>query len=38
MSSFGGGSSSRYSHATIDKIRKNLHILQQNQNYKADKI
>ena len=32
---FRGGSSGEYSHATIEKIKKGLHILQQNQNLQS---
>ena len=38
MSIFGGGSSGQYSSATIEKMKKNLYILQQNQNLQNRQI
>ena len=38
MSIFEGGSSGRYSQATTDKIKKNIQILQQNQNLQVNKL
>ena len=35
MSIFGGGNSGTYSQATIEKINRNFHILQQNQNFQS---
>ena len=38
MSIFGDGSSGRYNHIAIDKIKKNFHNLQQNQNLQSRQI
>ena len=38
MSIFEDGSSGGYRHATIEKIKKNLYILQQNQNLQSRQI